>query len=179
MSATATGGGDRHIGPVFGRSFEILSRNLVTFFDITAIVFSAAAGLRLGIPGHADSVQRLRRETRRDRRGAAEGPRAIPACVLEGTGPYEAVSRSAFLTQGRRWKVFGIALVIEIVSVIAAMALTAGLAFIIGDTGAVVGSYTLDVAVFSFQGVGVAVLYHDLRVAKEDVDVERIAAVFE
>jgi len=104
---------------------------------------------------------------------------ALPACVLENVGPFEALSRSAFLTKGNRWKVFGIAVVIGILAMIASFVLTAVLGFAIGWIGIIVASYLSDVLIYSFGSVVVAVVYHDLRVAKEGVDVERIVAVFE
>jgi len=104
---------------------------------------------------------------------------ALPACVLENVGPFEALSRSAFLTKGNRWKVFGIAVVIGFLAIIATLVLTAVLGFAIGWIGVIVASYISDVLVYSFGSVVVAVLYHDLRVTKEGIDVDRIAAVFE
>lgn len=104
---------------------------------------------------------------------------ALPACVLENVGPFEALSRSGFLTKGSRWKVFGIALVIGILAMIATLVLTAVLGFAIGWIGVIVASYISNVLVYSFGSVVAAVLYHDLRVAKEGIDVERIVAVFE
>ncbi len=33
---------------------------------------------------------------------------ALPACIVERTGPIKAMSRSAFLTKGNRWRIFGV-----------------------------------------------------------------------
>ena len=43
----------------------------------------------------------------------------LPACVLERTGPIRSLSRSAFLTKGHRWRVFGLILLVLLVNLIA------------------------------------------------------------
>jgi len=104
---------------------------------------------------------------------------ALPACVLENAGPVNALSRSSALTQGARWKIVGIALVIGISVVLAAAVIQIVLAVILGWIGLVIGNYIVYVLVYAFEAVVVAVLYHDLRVAKEGIDIDRIAAVFD
>ncbi|HEY1879654.1 MAG TPA: hypothetical protein VGG68_06970 [Caulobacteraceae bacterium] len=42
---------------------------------------------------------------------------AIPACVVEGLTPLAAISRSRFLTRGQRWRLFGLLIVIILVSI--------------------------------------------------------------
>ena len=101
---------------------------------------------------------------------------ALPACVLERKGPTESLGRSSFLTRGYRWKVFGIYLVILIVNTIVSQVLQRILGA--GVIGAIVNLLWLAL-IAAYQSIVVAVIYHDLRVAKEGVDVDRIAAVFE
>jgi hypothetical protein len=36
---------------------------------------------------------------------------ALPACVVEGLGPFASMRRSADLTEGHRWKIFGLLVV--------------------------------------------------------------------
>lgn len=49
---------------------------------------------------------------------------ALPACIIEGTGPLSAMRRATFLTAHYRWKVFAIGLVVYVVT---------GIAFNVGD----------------------------------------------
>jgi hypothetical protein len=46
---------------------------------------------------------------------------SMPACIVEKTGVFASLSRSAFLTKGHRWQVFGMFLLILIGSVILAI----------------------------------------------------------
>jgi len=103
---------------------------------------------------------------------------APPACVVEGRGPFDALRRSAFLTEGYRWKVFAIVLLIGVVT-----AIVSGVAEVIfaqvGDRAATIADFVVNVVIGAWQSVVVAVLYHDLRVAKEGIDIDGIAAVFD
>lgn len=103
---------------------------------------------------------------------------AVPACVVEKTGPVESLSRSSELTKGNRWPVFGVILIVGIVLAIIGQ--------IIQVASIAAGPVVFLIAVGIWQGISqafnavfVAVTYHDLRVAKEGVDVERIASVFD
>jgi hypothetical protein len=102
---------------------------------------------------------------------------SLPACVVERLGPLKSMSRSARLTKGHRWQILGIylllALVVGIISgvlhiVVAPMGIVASIA-----------SFVWSSLSGAFGAVVVAVTYHDLRVLKEGVDVEQIAAVFD
>jgi uncharacterized membrane protein len=103
---------------------------------------------------------------------------AVPACVLDRTGPVASLKRSATLTKGHRWKIFGMFLLLWIVSMV-----VAGLIIMVarpfGALAGVVAGF-IWTALWSayFNSVWV-MLYHDLRVAKEGVDVEQIASVFD
>lgn len=104
---------------------------------------------------------------------------AVPASVVEGTGPSESLSRSKKLTDGFRWHIFGLLLVSGVIGMI--IGGLAGLLFR-GVTGPL---QTLLIAVIPngiagslgavFYGVG----YYQLRVAKEGIDIEQLAAVFD
>ena len=104
---------------------------------------------------------------------------AFPACVLEGIGPFEALSRSSFLTSGSRWKVLGLALVIVLIIAVPGAILQSVLGLTLGWSGLVIGAYVGRVLGGALAAIVAAVLYHELRVAKEGVDVDRIAAVFD
>jgi hypothetical protein len=101
---------------------------------------------------------------------------ALPACVIERLGPMASLDRSAVLTRGYRWKVFGIYILILVVNEIVAQVLNAILGE--GITGAIVNLLWLALA-SAYQSIVVAVIYHDLRAAKEGIGVERIAQVFD
>jgi uncharacterized membrane protein len=100
-------------------------------------------------------------------------------CVVERLGPWASLKRSAQLTKGHRWKVFGLMLLLIIVSVIGSTLIELALApfgslFLTGGVSliwnAIWGAY---------YAVAVVVTYHDLRVAKEGIDIEQIASVFD
>lgn len=104
---------------------------------------------------------------------------ALPACVVERRGPFESMSRSAELTSGHRWRVFGILLVIGVVNSLSQLAI----AFILGTMGSptivLLGVFVWIVLAGAYSSISVAVIYHDLRVAKEGIDIDRIVAVFD
>jgi hypothetical protein len=103
---------------------------------------------------------------------------ALPACVVEKIGPFASMQRSAALTKGHRWKVFGLYVVIAIASIIG----NAVVAAVFGLFGTVI--LTLATMIWAtllgaYRSIAVAVLYHDLRVAQEGIGIEQMVAVFE
>jgi len=104
---------------------------------------------------------------------------ATPACVVEQLGPFQSMKRSSQLTKGHRWKIFGLIFVLLIISSIISPALTVSLAAIGGRLLAVTGSVIWHGVWGAFYAIAVVVTYHDLRVAKEGIDIEQIAAVFD
>lgn len=103
---------------------------------------------------------------------------SMPACVAERTGVFESMSRSAFLTKGYRWQVFGMFLLIVVGGLI--LGAIVGLVFAFtGRVGLQVASQAMKAVVGSFYGVIVGVFYYQLRVAKEGVDIDKIASVFD
>jgi hypothetical protein len=103
---------------------------------------------------------------------------ALPACVVEGLGPLDSLARSARLTRGHRWKVFGIMiLVCAPLPVVTAM-LAAAISFL-GSPLQSLGQYVLGVTwITGFTSI-LTVIYHDLRVAREGLDSGQIASVFD
>jgi hypothetical protein len=112
---------------------------------------------------------------------------ATPACVVERAGVFRSMGRSRELTKGHRWRIFGLYLVVLIPALIVggivgvamvqggAAAVSAALASTLGKIANLIWS-----AVWTaFLAILVVVTYHDLRVAKEGVDTDQIAAVFE
>jgi hypothetical protein len=116
---------------------------------------------------------------------------ATPACVVERLGPLRSLGRSRELTKGHRWKILGLLLLTLIsfmlvgalVGVILFAGIGLGAAFILGPAlgqalGQAVG-LVWDGIFFSFFWVLIAVVYRDLRVAKEGIDTDQISTVFE
>ncbi|BDG04578.1 hypothetical protein [Anaeromyxobacter oryzae] len=112
---------------------------------------------------------------------------SVPAAVVERIGPFQALSRSAELTRGVRWKVFaaflalfgvlwGLSMGVQLAaSAFAVLALPAEHA----PMGTLVVSQ-LGTALFScIPSVGCAVTYHELRAAREGLDTAQLASVFE
>jgi len=106
----------------------------------------------------------------------------IPALVVEQTGILEAFSRSASLTEGVRWKILGlvvltflISLVVSFVMALVQTALSsAGLIY-----APLVIEFAVQAAYLAFSAVLIAVVYHDLRVAKEGLGSAEIASAFD
>lgn len=115
---------------------------------------------------------------------------AIPAAVIERNG-LSALSRSAELTKGYRWRIFVLLLALIFIMILLSLPLGAASGFLVfnamsgGDGFAT--SMTILMAfnwiLASFTGalsaVVYAVSYHDLRVAKEGADTDQIASVFD
>jgi hypothetical protein len=106
----------------------------------------------------------------------------VPAAVLERVGVVGALGRSLRLTRGNRWRIFGVMLVLGMLF-LAAILLTTGLRT--GDEtdeelrrDALVG-LAVTVVLAPLFSAATVVGYHDLRGAKEGVDVEDLAKVFE
>jgi hypothetical protein len=103
---------------------------------------------------------------------------AIPACVVEQVGPFASIRRSAHLTKGNRWKILGIFLLLVVAS-LAVTGLTAVFRFGLGTEFATLFNFVLESVLSAYTSLIAVVMYHDLRVAKEGLDTDRIAAVFD
>ena len=102
----------------------------------------------------------------------------IPVIVVEKRGIVESLKRSAFLTAGRRWRMFWLWVVVTIASQLASAVLQKVSAAAIGDWGGVV-IYVWYAATTAFTAVMTAVSYYYLRVDKEGIAIDDIAAVFD
>jgi hypothetical protein len=118
---------------------------------------------------------------------------AIPACVVERLGPFRSLGRSRQLTQGHRWKIFGMLILILVMLLISGVVVGFMIGFVagvgnafsagagslsLGLIGRVIG-LVVNAIVTAFFTILVAVTYHDLRVAKEGNATDQIAAVFD
>ncbi len=104
---------------------------------------------------------------------------AIPACVVEKLGVSASMGRSAQLTEPHRWAIVGMILLLFILNAV----LDNGVDALVSSVGG--GLPALAIRGFwngtsgTFSAVLAVVAYHDLRVAREGLDIEQIAAVFE
>jgi hypothetical protein len=102
-----------------------------------------------------------------------------PVCVVERLGPWSSLKRSAELTKGHRWKVFGLMILLLIISVVVSQLITLGLSPVGSFILTLVASLVWAALWGAYYSIAVAVSYHDLRVAKEGIDIEQIASVFD
>lgn len=111
----------------------------------------------------------------------------IPVVVIERRG-IGSLGRSMELTKGYRWRIFLILLVLFVILIAMSLLIgvvTAGMMF--GGsgemntmfTGVLAMQWILSAFISAFMAVLSAVSYHDLRVAREGVDTDRIASVFD
>jgi len=107
---------------------------------------------------------------------------AIPVAVVEAAGVIASLKRSAAMTKGQRWRVFGLILVLY--------GLNFGVAWLTDSVtnsadlsapgwpavilGLVVASFFL-----AWRSIAAAVAYHDLRIAREGHQGDEVARVFE
>jgi hypothetical protein len=116
---------------------------------------------------------------------------ATPVCVVEQVGPFRSLGRSRELTKGHRWRIFGLVLVILIPAMIVGAIVGVVVFLILGASGILTLNATLawslgqlfdlvwKAAWGAFFAAVLAVTYHDLRVAKEGLTTDQIAAVFD
>jgi hypothetical protein len=101
----------------------------------------------------------------------------VPACIVEGLGPIASMSRSAGLSKGCRWKIFGIMALLALLLVVGFIVqlivtpVSQVLATIVGTIWFV--GWT------AYWNCAIIMTYHDLRVAKEGIDTEQIASIFD
>jgi hypothetical protein len=101
----------------------------------------------------------------------------IPVAVIERPGPVASLKRSIALTQGNRWKILGVFLVVFAIA-IAGVIVVMIFAFISPTIGGIIVAL-LYAALGIFSAVLIAVGYHRLRVAKEGTDIGELARVFD
>lgn len=104
---------------------------------------------------------------------------AIPAAVIERPGVFGAFSRSSELTRGHRWTIFGIYLVFFLVGMGVGVFLVGSMMATQSAIVTVIVTVVIGMLVSIWAGAAQAVAYHDLRVKKEGIGTDEIAAVFE
>lgn len=105
-----------------------------------------------------------------------------PAIIVERASIGASFSRSADLTRGKRWPIFGLLLVIYIIMYIATLAfgLIGGVTFaLVSPVAFLILLYLIQAIATAYLAVATAVTYYYLRADKEGVDIEDIAKVFD
>ena len=104
---------------------------------------------------------------------------AIPVAVVEGSGASVSISRSKALAAGFRWHLFGIILVATLLGM--AVGACAGVVFrsFSGPLQTLLVTVIPNAIVGSLGAVFSGVAYYQLRVVKEGIDIEQLAAVFD
>jgi hypothetical protein len=103
----------------------------------------------------------------------------VPVCMVERLGSWQCLERSAELTRGHRWAIFGIILLLNVGSSIVSKVIEFSFAAIGGATFAAIGFLIGNAIWEAFFAVAVVVTYYELRVSKEGVDIDQIASVFD
>jgi hypothetical protein len=96
---------------------------------------------------------------------------SVPACVVERLGPFRSMRRSASLTKGYRRRIFGLLLLLGTGSGIVSTVLTLALATL-GFGASSAGLWISEALFAAYSAVVGVVVYHDLRVAKEGVEIK-------
>ncbi len=110
---------------------------------------------------------------------------AVPATVVERTGVFASLRRSAQLTKGYRFSIFGVMLVYVIVAVFGNYVLNALVGALLGGLGAssvwLLGAVDalISSAIGALSAVITAVGYYELRTAQEGIGVEQLVEVFD
>ena len=104
---------------------------------------------------------------------------ATPVCVVEQKGPLASLGRSSELTKGHRWKIFGMIVLLYIAALIIGLIIGALLGLTHSPILVTLGTLVWTGAWGAFYAIFGVVTYHDLRVAKEGVDTDQIASVFD
>jgi MFS family permease len=103
----------------------------------------------------------------------------MPACVVERLGVSASMARSSALTKGHRWQIFGMWAILAIASGLIA-AVVKGVLGLTASHGLVTaGSLAWSAFAGAFGAIFIVVAYHDLRAAKEGIDIRQLAAVFD
>lgn len=110
---------------------------------------------------------------------------AVPVYVVERRGILDVFGRSAELTRGNRWRIFGLAVIYVVAVIIVQMVLgmVGGIANVTAGGASPVTSLfimpLIQVANALIGASGVAALYVDLRQIKDGIGPEGLAAIFD
>jgi hypothetical protein len=109
-----------------------------------------------------------------------------PAYVAEGRGLFEAFSRSVELTRGNRWRIFGLGLIYFVAIILMSLVIGAlgGVVTVAArEAGPLVTAVVVNPLYNALSAMigatGAAVLYVELRRAKEGLGADALAAIFD
>lgn len=106
----------------------------------------------------------------------------IPVVVVERMGPFQSLSRSAALTKGNRWSIFGVIVVLAIINIAVEALIQRGLLPSFARSGNLtpffVIAFLADMLLQMLHAIAAAYGYFHLKVAKEGADVDQLAEVF-
>lgn len=104
---------------------------------------------------------------------------ALPVCVVEKPGVFASLKRSWMLTRGYKWSIFFLILIFGVLNAVVT-GIVAGMAVLVLGMETLWIVLTIAVVFLSsLTAVANAVTYHDLRVAKEGIGTEELAAIFD
>ena len=95
----------------------------------------------------------------------------VPVRIVENTGVFDSFGRSAQLTKGSRWSIFGLVVLYMFVTIMFQWALNGALGQFVGFIGSILLSIPAP--------VGIAVIYMELRRIKGEATPESLASVFD
>jgi hypothetical protein len=104
---------------------------------------------------------------------------AIPVLMVENPGALKSLSRSRELTKGYRWHILGVLLLAFVITTIINVVVPIPFDLVLPQELSMVVTGVLQLFTTVFLAVVLAVMYHDLRVAKEGVSTAQLAAVFD
>ncbi len=103
---------------------------------------------------------------------------AVPAAVIEQPGVMASLRRSSDLTDGYRWSIFGLAIIVGLLGG-AAGAFAEMLGVAAGPLIGAILSAVAECVATAFGATAAAVAYYRLRLTKEGVDADQLAQIFE
>jgi hypothetical protein len=102
---------------------------------------------------------------------------AVPAAVIENPGVFASLRRSESLTEGYRWPVFGVVFGIWVINFV--LALFATFLTFVSPLLYIIVTLSLTIVFTGLNAAASALIYYHLRMTKEAIDLEEIAAVFD
>lgn len=106
-------------------------------------------------------------------------PVAAPAAVVEGSGVFASLRRSADLTKGRRWTICVVTFIYFLIRFVPQMLLSVEIVTMRAGAAQFLASIAFELVFASCSCVLPIVLYHDLRETKEGFGIEDLASVFD
>ena len=111
---------------------------------------------------------------------------SVPAQVMEGKGVLGSMGRSAELTKGKRWSIFGLmivaVLIVFAIEIVIGLLVAPGVAFAQALNSSIfqlIVAPVISLVITPLFAAGLASLYFELRSNKEGVGVDQLASVFD